>query len=49
MHWLISKFTSIAKKTRLTPKRLGKRIIGEGMTAKKKRFLLKCFIIEKLC
>ena len=32
-HWLILKFTPIAKRSRLPPKRLGKIIIGDGMTA----------------
>lgn len=32
-HWLIFKFTSIAKKARLIPKRLRKKIIKKGMTA----------------
>ena len=36
MHWLIPKFTLIAKKARLTPKRLAKMIIGDGMTSQKK-------------
>lgn len=35
-HWLISKFTLIAKKTRLTPKQLVKIIIKNGMTYQKK-------------
>ncbi len=38
-HWLIPKFISIAKRARLTPERLGKMIIGEGMTAQEKEVL----------
>ena len=32
-HWLILKFTPITKKARLTPKRLAKMIIGDGITS----------------
>ena len=39
-HWLIPKFTSIAKGARLTPKRLCKMIIEEGMTAQEKEVLI---------
>ena len=38
-HWLIPKFTPIAKGARLTPEWLGKMIIGEGMTAQEKEVL----------
>ena len=39
MHWLIPKFILIAKRVRLTPEHLGKMIIGEDMTAQKKKIL----------
>ena len=38
-HWLIPKFTPIAKGARLTPERLAKMIIGDGMTAQEKDVL----------
>ncbi len=38
-HWLIPKFTPIAKGARLTPKRLAKMIIGDGITSHKKDLL----------
>ncbi len=38
-HWLIPKFIPIAKGARLTPERLGKMIIGDGMTKKEKEVL----------
>ena len=38
-HWLIPKFTPIAKGARLTPERLGKMIIGDGMTEQEKEVL----------
>ncbi len=38
-HWLIPKFTSIAKGARLTPKWLTKMIIGDGMTSQEKDLL----------
>ena len=38
-HWLIPKFIPLAKGARLIPKRLGKMIIGEGMTAQEKEVL----------
>ena len=40
-HWLISKFTLIAKVARLTPEWLGKMIIKESMTAQEKEVLTK--------
>ena len=39
-HWLIPKFTPIAKGARLTPERLGKMIIGDGMTEQEKEVLI---------
>ena len=38
-HWLIPKFTPIAKGARLTPERLAKMIIGDGMTLQEKEVL----------
>ena len=38
-HWLIPKFTPIAKGARLTPERLAKMIIGDGMTSQEKDLL----------
>ena len=38
-HWLIPKFTPIAKKARLTSERLAKMIIGEGMSPQEKNLL----------
>ncbi len=38
-YWLISKFTPIAKGARLTPERLAKMIIGDGMTSQEKGLL----------
>ena len=38
-HWLIPKFTLIAKEARLTPERLAKMIIGDGMTSQGKDLL----------
>ena len=40
-HWLISKFTPIAKIARLTLEQLEKMIIGESMTAQEKEILTK--------
>lgn len=40
IHWLIPKFIPIAKRARLTPERLGKMIIGAGMTEQKKEVLM---------
>lgn len=40
-YWLIPKFTSITKRTRLTPKQLAKLIIGDGMISQKKDLLTK--------
>lgn len=37
--WLIPKFTPIAKGARLTPERLAKMIIGDGMTSEEKEVL----------
>lgn len=37
MHWLIPKFTLIGKGTRLTPERLDKMIIGDGITEQEKK------------
>lgn len=36
IHWLISKFTLIIKRTRLISKQLAKMIISNGMISKKK-------------
>ena len=41
IHWLISKFILIAKRTRLTFERLEKMIIGEGMIAQEKEIFIK--------
>lgn len=41
IYWLIPKFTPMAKGARLTPKRLGKMIIGKGMTAQEKEVFTK--------
>ena len=38
-HWLIPKFTPIAKGARLIPERLAKMIIGDGMTIEEKDVL----------
>ena len=38
-HWLIPKFTPIAKGARLTPERLAKMIIGDGMISQEKDLL----------
>ena len=38
-HWLIPKFTPIAKGARLIPERLAKMIIGDGMTIEEKNVL----------
>ena len=43
MHWLIPKFTPIAKRAILTPERLAKMIIGDGMTSQKKDLLTEMF------
>ena len=40
-HWLIPKFTPIAKGDRLTPERLAKMIIGDCMTSREKDLLTK--------
>ena len=40
-YWLIPKFTPIAKGAKLTSDRLGKMVIGEGMTAQEKEILTK--------
>lgn len=38
-HWLIPKSTPIAKGARLTPERLSKMVIGDGMTEQEKEVL----------
>ncbi len=38
-YWLITKFTPIAKGARLTPERLGKMIIEDGITDQEKEVL----------
>ena len=40
-HWLIPKFTPIAQGAKLTPKRLAKMIVRNGMTAQEKDVLTK--------
>ena len=39
-YWLIPRITLIAKEVGLIPERLGKMIIGEGMTAQEKEILI---------
>lgn len=39
MHWLIPKFTPIAKRAILTPKRLAKMSIGDNMISQEKNLL----------
>ncbi len=38
-HWLIPKFTPITKEARLTPERLAKMVIGDGITSQEKDLL----------
>lgn len=38
-HWLIPKFTPIAKEARLTSEQLAKKIIRDGMTSQEKEVL----------
>ena len=46
-YWLIPKFTLIAKETRLTPKRLRKMIMREGMTAQENKIFIKMLYNRK--
>ena len=41
MHWLIPKFTPIAKKAKLIPEQLGKIVIEKGMTTQEKEIFTK--------
>lgn len=47
-HWLIPKFTLIAKRARFTIERLGKMIVGKDMIAQEKEVLTKMLYNRKV-